>query len=418
MSDIGIAPAPAPSAPSAAPAVPANEAAINPSPVNIPSPVGSQAPPKPPEAPSSRAGDRRESIQKAIRRAEEPGPAKAKMGHNQPPEPMEKEPAKKQPPLNLKKRPTEQEGAEGAQARGEHGHFAPRAASASQQASSAGQRSPIAPLPPTARFHAPPPRMTVQAQAEWAAAPESVRGEVYRMHVEFQRALQRYEKDHRAMRSIRPFQRMAREQGTTLRQALTNYVGIEQKLRSDPVGGLDTIVNNLNLRTHDGQQLGLRDVAWHVLNQTPDQHRMLQAQNVQTAHDIQIARMQQQIQALAQHNAQMQYAYQYHQTRSGVDRFADAHPRTDELSDLIIAELRAGYDLQTAYRRADLLRPATASSTRITPAQTRNSDRSIHGAPDRGPSANGLGGRRGDGQPSPSIRDATRKAFRAVNGAL
>ena len=54
---------------------------------------------------------------------------------------------------------------------------------------------------------------------------------------------------------------MARSQGTSLPAALNNYIGIEHKLRSDPIGGLDVIVNNLNLRTSDGRRITLADVA-------------------------------------------------------------------------------------------------------------------------------------------------------------
>ena len=109
--------------------------------------------------------------------------------------------------------------------------------------------------------------MHQQAQAEWHAAPESVRGEVYRMAKEFNDAYQRSDADVQEMDQIRQFQHMARQHGTTLNKALTNYTGMEQLLRTDLVAGLDLIVNNLKLRSPDGQPLGIRDVAYHILNQ-------------------------------------------------------------------------------------------------------------------------------------------------------
>jgi hypothetical protein len=214
------------------------------------------------------------------------------------------------------------------------------------------------------------------------------------------------------MRSIRPFHRMARAQGTTLKNALTNYVGIETKLRADPIAGLDNIVNNLNLRTRDGQQLGLRDIAWHVLNQTPEQHRMLQSQNTQTALSHQLGELSRQQSAIAQQMRQLHYERQFNHTRWEVDRFAETHPRLDELSDRIQQELRLGFDLPTAYARADRLQPAThAAQTRTPTAQTRSSDRSISGAPDGG-STNGARRQRG----STSARDAVSRAIQRVNG--
>jgi hypothetical protein len=57
-------------------------------------------------------------------------------------------------------------------------------------------------------------------------------------------------------------------------------------------------------------------------------------------------------------NIALDDAQKFKATRERVNAFADAHPRFDELGDLIEAELRLGFDLKTAYRRAELLRPA------------------------------------------------------------
>jgi hypothetical protein len=80
------------------------------------------------------------------------------------------------------------------------------------------------------------------------------------MHSEFGAAYQQYRGDHEKMNTIRHFDEMATQHGTTLDRALTNYVTMEQKLRQDVVGGLDVIVNNLNLRTPDGHKLTLPDI--------------------------------------------------------------------------------------------------------------------------------------------------------------
>src|SRR5215510_2603985 len=109
MSDVNISPPAAPVAPAPA----QHEVPIDPSPVSTPTPVGSQAPNKPPEQPQARADRRRETIDNAFKRArgEEPPPAKARMGHNNPPEPME-------PEVNLKKPPPPKE-----RERGDRGRF-------------------------------------------------------------------------------------------------------------------------------------------------------------------------------------------------------------------------------------------------------------------------------------------------------
>jgi hypothetical protein len=105
---------------------------------------------------------------------------------------------------------------------------------------------------------------------------------------------------------------------------------------------------------------------------------------------------------------------QFVQTRSAIDVFADSHPRFDELGTLIEQELKHGYDIETAYRRAELLRPPQAAQTRTTPAQTREPDRSIHGANDTGSSS----GTPRPRTPSRTPRDAVTNAIRRLNGSL
>ena len=416
MTDTTNAPPPAPE-----PAPQTAEVPINQNPTNPPTPLGSQAPEKPAGDPKSIS--RREAIQAAFDRANNPPPkakpaakaeakeakpADAKPGHNQPPE--------KTPPegIDLKRRPSDQP-------RSERGTFAPRT---NQQPENQpkeggytqngtnpqpGQPAQRNPLPDHAPFREPPPRMADHAKQEWAAAPESVRGEVHRMTREFDQAYQHYRGAAEAFMPVAKFDQMAKQYGTTLEQALTNYTGIEQKLRADPVAGLDQIVYNLGLTDPEtGRRITLRDVTYHVLSQSPEQLKVMQQGNQQNAAQHQIGALHREVTGLKQHLQQMHTAQQFQYTRSQVDQFADQHPRFDELGPLIERELQLGFDLDTAYRRADLLYPATHA------AQTRTTDRSISGAPEAGP-ANGQSRPKG---PPPSRRDAIQNAIRRVNGGM
>jgi hypothetical protein len=440
MSDVTVAPNAAPP-PSNAPA--ANEVAINQNPTNAPQPVGSQAPEKTvePRGSEHRPESRREAIQRAFAKARETNPpkaAEAKMGHNQPPEETKREvPARAKPereklePIDLRKRPTaDQPRDQGRFARAEPdntGQQQPRQQQPQQRgapgAQTAAQTAQTAQLPETAPYRNAPQRMTERAKAEWGTTPESVRADVYRMHTEFDGAYKRYKGDHETMKTIRPFERMAKEHGTTLERALNNYVGMEQKLRTDVVGGLDIIVNNLNLRTPDGERLTLRDVAYHILNQSPEQHKLRQNENAQSAQSQQIGQLHQMVSTLASGIKEMQYERQFANTRTAIDRYAEdpKHPRFDELADLIEQEIKLGFDIDTAYQRAEMLRPASprAAQTRTngngTQAQARPVDRSIHGAPDAGPS-NGTS--RGKGGKQIGRREAIASAIKRVSGSL
>jgi hypothetical protein len=417
MTDVTVAPQG--SAQSAA----SNEVAINQNPTATPAPVGSQAPPAPVgdiEGSKHRPESRREAIQKAFERASNPQApqrhapkaapkaAEAKVGHNNPPEETEK--------FDLKKRPTAPPAALPREQPRDRGKFA--AHNPTGEPAREPYRSPHPDwrtMPETTPFRDPPARMSERARQDWGGTPETVRGEMHRQQQEFAKAYNYYRADAEAMAPIRHFHVMAQQHGTTLEQALTNYVSMEQKLRADPIAGLDLIVHNLGLKTPDGQRLGLRDIAYHVLSQSPDQLRAIQQGNHQQAAAHQIGDLHQQVAGLQNALQQMHTHQQFNYTRSAVDQFAESHPRFDELGPVIEQELKSGYDLDTAYRRAEMLHPTThAAQTRTTSAQTRPTDKSIHGSPDVAPS-NGASRRPREASRTP--RDAVANAIRHVNGS-
>jgi hypothetical protein len=417
MSDVTVAP---PSAAPSSPAPASNEVPINQNPVSSPNPIGSQAPPAPVtdhKGSEHRTPSRAEALKAAYDRAANPPKTKpaekpaqpaaeAKKGHNNPPE--------ETPKLDLKKRPEEQPR--------DKGRFAPKqpegnaewqdlAKPRSQQQS--GQ--PYKKLEPHEPFPEPPSRMAEHGKRDWANTPETVRGEVHRMRNEYEKAAQYYQGVAEAYKPIAHFDRMAREQGTTLEKAVSNYVGIEQRLRADPIAGLETIVHNLGLTDpQTNRRISLRDVAYHVLNQSPEQLRQVQQGNQQQAAAHQIGSLYNEVRGLKQTLNQWQTAQRFTQTRSAVDVFAESHPRFDELGDLIERELRLGFPLDQAYQRAELLRPAAhAPQTRTPSAQTRHSDRSISGNPDVAPSN---GASRKPKEASSSPRAALANAMNRVNG--
>jgi len=399
-----------------------------------PSPIGSQAPP----APEKPALSRREAIQAAFdratrqqdgkeakaapKKAEPLKAAEARKGHNQPPEPTPDE------KLDLKKRP-------GDQPRGDRGQFAPRQPTnlnSSEEQTKAGgpnaafqipERPVNRQLPENTPFREPPVRMADHAKAAWADTPEPVRGEIHRMHTEFSNAYNQLRPAAEAFQPIARFHQMAAQHGTTLERALHNYTSMEQKLRADVVGGLDVIVNNLGLTDpQTGQRIGLRDIAYHVLSQSPEQLKQLQMGNQQSAAGQQIGALHQEIAGLKSALHQMHTQQQFVYTRAQVDQFAASHPRFDELGALIEQELQLGFDLETAYRRAERLQPTAtqAAQTRETTpsAQTRTpADKSISGSPG-GVAAHvaAAAGRRSSDRPV-GRREAIAEAIKRVNGA-
>jgi hypothetical protein len=145
----------------------------------------------------------------------------------------------------------------------------------------------------------------------------------------------------------------------------------------------------------------------------------LQQGNAQTAASQQIGSLYQEIVGLKGMLYQMHNQQQFGYSRAAVDQFAESHPRFDELSDLIEQEILLSggrFDLEIAYRRAELLRPAPhAAQTRTPSAQTRTTDRSISGAP-AGPASNGAG--RSRSEKPIGRREAIQHAIKSVNGSL
>jgi hypothetical protein len=198
---------------------------------------------------------------------------------------------------------------------------------------------------------------------------------------------------------------------------------MEQKLREDVVGGLDVIVQNLRLKSQNGEPITLRDVAHHIVNMTPEQHRMTAQQNQQSAADMRIGQLSQMVEKLTGGIEQMQFQQRFKEKRGEIDEFAKTHPRLDELGAAIKRELDFGFPLEVAYERADRLYPSnTAAQTRNTSAQTRRT--SISGAPD-GSGKAGPNTRPSDGQRNangrdkhPTRREALAKAMRSVSSGI
>jgi len=435
MSDTSQPVAPPPSAPppQAPPAPPPQvDVPVNEKPVNQQTPIGEQAPRKPEGQDSNKSShiSRREALQQAFARAKEAQDEAAKA----PPKKADA-PSKVAEKTEKTSQPSEKQ-----QRYREGGKFAKDPAKAAEppavqpvqgeqpQPGQEKQPTPVKPLDERAPYREAPGRFRDQAKAEWHATPESVRAGVYQMAKEFQGAYEKYKGSHDTMQELQPYQELVTKQGTSLRKAFDNYYSMEQKLHQDVVGGVDVIIQNMSRaygwKGPHGGPLNVQDFAAHVLSQTPEQRQISQQQNHQTSAEMRIGQLHQTVDQLSQGISQLMYQQKFTATRSQVDQFAEAHPRFDELADLIKAELDLGFPLEQAYQRADRLRPSStqAAQTRTQPAQTRKT--SISGAPDGGNGKASATPRPSDGQrrsgetKHPTRREALAKAMRRVGNGV
>lgn len=284
------------------------------------------------------------------------------------------EKAKKEPEKSVEKKADEPPKDE--KPRDESGKFAAKEQKQPAEGADKGQEQQASTDKTDTAFREAPRRFDDGAKGDWEKVPESVRGATHRTIREIEQGLERYQK---AFEPYKEFDAKLKETGQSFQEVVDHYTGIEDLLRRDPMRGLDTICRNLGT--------SLQEVAAKVVGQSPDEAR---AQSDQRIHDLQseIGHLKQQ---LGQVNGAVQ-----EQTRAQIENqvaaFKAQHPRFDELEPAIAAEINAGYTLDEAYRRADLLNPAPVApvqtrSETIQPeaeVQTLKGSKSVSGAPRSG----------------------------------
>jgi hypothetical protein len=362
-------------------------APIEANPASPPQALGSQVPADPKPATLDDAIERSVAKMEAKQRDPKDAP-KA-------PEPkVEAKPTDKAPEAKVEAKPE--------QPRGEGGKFAP-----SEPKVEPKVEAPKA--DPNSPHREPPARFSNDAKAAWETAPEPVKAEVHRAIRELEQGYEKHKADSAAYNEIREFADMAKQHNTTVKAALTNYVGIEQLLARDPIAGLERVIANMNWKAPDGRQLTLHDLAAHILNQSPDEQSARQNSTIQQLNS-KIAQLEQMVGGVTQ-TIQSQ---QERQTLDQVATFAAQHPRFDELTPDIEFFLRSGRtnDLSEAYQLAERLNPAPAASAPASPASVSPAplnpagQKSITGAPSAGsnPAPKKAG-------PPPSLDEAIDRAF-------
>ena len=377
--------APAPAAPVAAPIT---------EPVSAPNPLGTQTPPavEPPEPKVEEvAKTPREALQKAME--------KVKAGQ----EDVKAEPKPVKEPVAAKAEPQKPaEPVKAAAERAPDGKFAPKAV----------EGQPVAETPPAAKpepgsIHEAPARFDAAAKAEWANAPESVKGAVHRTVREMEAGL---EEHRQRWEPIKRYDDMAKQYGTDLPAALDRYVAMDTMLSEDLAQGIDSII-----RDKTGNQMGLREFVGQLMGQQPDQS---QTQNDATIHSLrqQITNLERQLGGVTSHiQTQTQRSIE-----TDVSSFAQDKADFEALSPKIVEHIRAGKDLPAAYEAAKTEMAELARSLGFVPAQTQPlspaptaptlkpaGQKSISGAPSTGSDP---ASQRKDA-PIPSIREALKRGM-------
>lgn len=353
---------------------PIDGAPINEAPANFNSPLGSQIPPdavaKPaePKAPPSLDDSIDRAIAKSAEKAAQPKEAKVEAN----PEP--KTEAKTEQPR-------------------ENGRFAskdaqpgaePKPAPPTDGTKPADTPKPAESVKPSHTAEDAPARFTETARAKWAQTDPEIRGETLRMQKELTEGYQKYKAAAERDSTLNDLHEMAKASGKELGGVVREYVNMETQLRENPIAGLDTICQRLGF--------SLKDVAHHVLNQTPDQNASQQ--------DAIIRELKQELTGLKEQVGGVTKTFQQQREQSTlaeINKFAADNPRFEELADDIAFFMKSGRakDLSEAYQLAERLNPdpnsqakvdapAASSAAPPPPVQPDKGLKSINGAPSTG----------------------------------
>jgi len=208
----------------------------------------------------------------------------------------------------------------------------------------------------------PPARFSEAAKTVWRNVPREAQHEIARWEKESEEArprLERYE-------SIREFDELAKSNGRDLRESLVKINQFENMMRTNPVGALNSILQEIGPRKPDGSAVSLLEVAQHIVSQGQDGYqRTIQQAQHQTEQDRQQQAAEQQQRVQMEQNKQLvRLAY--------IEPFRAAHPRYDELedhiamvlnSDMVDKSLSPPDRLARAYEVAERIIPASSSST-------------------------------------------------------
>lgn len=260
--------------------------------------------------------------------------------------------------------------AKAARERAPDGKFAPKepkepsAPVVAEPADGSGQEGETKPRPSEGRdYTKPPAHFLPRAKEAWPSVNPDVQGEVHRMAQNYEKGIAEYKESHENWTKLREFDQMAKQAGTTVPDALKNYVAIDQLLRTNPVEGIGRVLNAAGITPEQ--------YANHILGQ-----KQQAAQNPQQAQTNQLGQTIQQLTAQIQ---QMQQREQQREQEAAeakriaeieqkfITPFKAEHPRYDELQDDIAFFLNSGKipsnlseqeRLEAAYDMAERINPA------------------------------------------------------------
>lgn len=281
--------------------------------------------------------------------------------------------------------------------RGPDGKFAPKEpkepSAQAEQADGSGQDGEAETRPSEGRDSSrPPARFLPRAQEKWANVPHVVKEEIHRWETETARELEEHREAARQWHELKAFDEMARQSGTSVKDAMTNFVNINNLLRQNPVAGVERVLASVGITP--------QQYAQHILGQQrqPGQPQQ-QANSEVAALKQQIAQMQHEQRTFLQQQQEQQVTSQMvnsviepFRQEVGADNYDYLEPHIAKLlnSGMIPSNLSERQRLEEAYWMADRLyasstkAPRQSSAPASKPLVDPAGQKSVTGAPTPG----------------------------------
>lgn len=193
-----------------------------------------------------------------------------------------------------------------------------------------------------------PARFLPRAKELWANVPHPVREEFDRVMRENDTQTDQYRESHQFREELKSFEDEARATGTTIKEALTNYVNMEKSLRADPATGFRQLLSNMQMQPQQAISHILRAfnvtpqaLAQHI-SQNPNEYTALatprqqqfQPQQQPQQHQVapEVKALQEQLSAIRAEQVQA----------SVIDPFRDDYPEYDQYEAQIAKVLERG----------------------------------------------------------------------------
>lgn len=209
-----------------------------------------------------------------------------------------------------------------------------------------------------------PARLLPQERELWKHVPRNLQGGLDRVIREADEAVSQHKEASERYSELREYDDLARQNGTTLKDAVSRYHALERLVAENPVAAMNQILMDAGPKKPDGQPYSLWEMANSIAQGGPEKyHQVVGMRQQQQApqEDPQITQLKQQM-------AQME---ERHLQASIVAPFQAQHPRFDELSTHIATFLKSDIVPRTL-EPADRLAHAYDMADRLYPKQESN----------------------------------------------